>query len=120
MKQLFGEIPAQLAHRLHDLEKGKDLAYWERNQLVAALSRLFPSSLAKHPESDTEWEKDWRTIVVIYVPQTGGRDSVQCTWHIHDFDVPMFDHLKYDETFEWDGHSTEQKYRRLRDMEVSP
>jgi hypothetical protein len=108
---------------MEQLEKEKNQAYWERNQLVSALSKIFPSHLAKHPESDKEWEDDWRTIVVIYLPADKNRefkDSIgspvcdyQMTWHIHDHDLPMFDHLQYEE-YEWDGHTTEEKYRRLR------
>lgn len=105
----------------------KDVAYWERNQLVAALSKIYPSFLAKHPEGDTEWEDDWRNIVVINLPieatvlkddegQTGG--YLQMTWHIHDFDRPMFDHLNLMGSFIWDGHSIEEKYRRLRTIKA--
>lgn len=93
------------------LEKAKDSAYWERNQLVAALSKLFPSHLAKHADNDPEWEEDWRTIVCIHLP-TG-----QVTWHIHDSEVGYFDHLLYKENH-WDGHSAEEKYRRLRKLET--
>lgn len=106
-------------------KKQIDKAYWERNQLVAALSKLFPSHLAKHPESDPSWEDDWRTIVVIKIPNKtkiffyDGRDAtriedVQLTWHIHDSEISMFDHLEYDTRFVWDGHTTEEKYKRLR------
>jgi len=133
--------------KLEELIKAKDNAYWERNQLVAALSKIFPAHLAKHPESDTEWEADWRTIVVVYLPHAATslgskiRDSrlsfitigkseplIQMTWHIHDSEVSMFDHLcdlvaleramtgkSYSQNmFNWDGHTTEEKYRRLR------
>ena len=40
-----------------ELERQKDNAYWERNQLVAALSKIFLSHLAKHPEEDKEWNE---------------------------------------------------------------
>lgn len=112
-----------------ELEKAKDNAYWERNQLVAALSKLFPAWLGKHDEKDKEWEKDWRTIVYIEVPpEVRGNPEKdfphQLSWHIHDTDVPMFDHLSYP-VFEgkypyWDGHSTEEKYRRLRKIQPRP
>jgi hypothetical protein len=92
------------------LDKEKDQAYWERNQLIAFISKLFPAHLTKHPENDAEWESDWRTIVCIHLP-TG-----QATWHIHDFDVPLFDHLKYDDNH-WDGHTTEEKYKRIREYQ---
>ncbi len=106
----------------------KDQAYWERNQLVSALSKLYPSFLDKHPEKDKEWETDWRTIVYIYVPTPqeqvdynhvrldDGKWYYQLSWHIHDFDVPLFDHLKYNHPRPWDGHSTEEKYKRLRNF----
>lgn len=144
---------------IETLTKVKDNAYWERNQLVSALSKVFPAHLAKHPEDDGEWEEDWRTIVVIKLPLdkcrtplprgyecvhtfTDDRNKLiskasidpemhlqpgevvelddnqkyyQLSWHIHDTDVVMFDHLTY-ECFEWDGHSNEDKYRRLRSL----
>ena len=131
---------------MSDLEKQKNNAYWERNQLVAALSKLYPSFLAKHPDDDKEWEDDWRTIVVVYIPCSdyqkkidqkdkyaifhtgidGDKVFYELTWHIHDTDRQLFDHLGYtnvkhkDNTFNmewtWDGHSTEEKYRRLRTL----
>ncbi|MGA1868666.1 MAG: hypothetical protein ACMUJM_08960 [bacterium] len=119
---------------IEQLKKQKDNAYWERNQLVAALSKLFPSHLAKHPEDDKEWEDDWRTIVVINIPiekanlstyeierikseNRFDNPSLQLSWHIHDTEIPMFDHLNYRD-YRWDGHSTEEKYCRLRKLKV--
>lgn len=130
---------------LQDMCKRKDQAYWERQQMVVALSHLWPSFLAKHPESDKEWQDDWRTIVVIILPEYGPAEKyefatprysvpgmsksvrgVQITWHIHDFEIPLFDHLRYADgeertgfatkTYQWDGHTTEEKYRRLREF----
>ena len=89
----------------------KDQAYWERNQLVAALSKLYPAWLARHPDEDTTWEDDWHWIVFIEIP-TGDADQ-QLSWHIHDKDLPYFSHLQLRENT-WDGHTTEEKYRRLR------
>ncbi len=88
--------------------KGKDLAYWERNQLVLYLTKLFPSWLERHPIEDFEWEDDWRNIVFIDTPE--GIFS----WHIHDFEYEYFNHLNYREGNSWDGSSTEQKYNKLR------
>ena len=136
-------------NEIETLKKQKDGAYWERNQLVSALSKVFPAHLAKHPEEDKEWDDDWRTIVVIKIPvelckEEAGRryemrhaeyprdvhfngtlgagatidmepdfEYYQLSWHIHDAEISMFDHLTYKE-FQWDGHSNEDKYRRLR------
>ena len=47
--------------------QGKDLAYWERNQLVAYLSKEFQSWLELHPKEDTSWENDWRNKCSINV-----------------------------------------------------
>lgn len=112
--------------------KQKDKAYWERNQLVAALSKTLPSYLAKHPDTDKDWDDDWRTIVVVNLPSglsadyigtaddvrdRGYEDNIQMSWHVHDTDLPMFDHLFYQEgPWSWDGHTTEEKYRRLRTL----
>lgn len=93
--------------RIEELEKQKDGAYWERNQLVAALSKIFPSSLERHPDSDTSWEDDWRWIVFVDLP-TG-----QASWHIHDSELDNFKHLLRNCGRTWDGHTTEEKYQRL-------
>lgn len=92
--------------RIQELVKAKDQAYWERNQLVVLLSKIFPAHLAKHPESDTNWENDWRTIVCIHFP------SGQGSWHIHDSEVGFFSHLEL-KSNDWDGHTTEEKYKRI-------
>jgi hypothetical protein len=88
------------------LRTQKDGAYSERDKLVAALSKLLPSHLARHPRSDTTWEDDWRWIVVINVP------AGQMTWHIHDSERENFNHLDVAD-YVWDGHTTEEKYQRL-------
>lgn len=117
-----------LAEQLGDLECARDIldnqvillneqknnAYWERNQLVVALSKLFPSALERHPESDESWEDDWRWIVFIDLP-TG-----QASWHIHDSELGNFDHLPRRKHMllvsSWDGHTTEEKYKRLQTL----
>lgn len=87
------------------LEAGKNQAYRERNMLVAALSRLYPSHLMKHPD-DPIWDGDWRWIVCIEGP------AGQMTWHLHDSHLPLFNHLLEREN-NWDGHTTDEKYARL-------
>jgi len=100
-----------------------DDVYWERNQLVSALSKIFPSWLTRHPDEDTDWEDDWRNIVFIEIPtkelemkyEQGGfnvRYTRQLSWHIHDSDLKYFSHLEFKKNT-WDGHTTTEKYRRL-------
>lgn len=96
-----------LVDQARALEGQKDGAYAERDKLVALISKVFPAHLERHPDEDKEWENDWRWIVMIQLP-TG-----QASWHIHDSELPMFDHLKRESGHSWDGHTTEQKYARL-------
>lgn len=97
---------------LKQLEEQKDNAYKERDLLLAAFSKTQPAFLARHPEEDTEWEDDWRNIVVI-AGVTEDLKMLQMTWHIHDSELPNFSHLTFDPSFKWDGHTTEEKYNRL-------
>lgn len=112
-----------------DLNVPKDQAYWERNQLVAALSKVFPAWLERHPAEDKEWEDDWRWIVFIEVPTMGleqkhvqggfmMKHTRQLTWHIHDSELDNFYHLNRRDTHSWDGHDTQEKYNRLSNLFV--
>lgn len=97
----------------------KDQAYWERNQLVVALSKIYPSHLCLHSRKDKNWDKDWRWIVCIHAPIRHRVDyhifgsPEQLTWHIHKDEKEMFSHLKVSKNH-WDGHTTEEKYDRLK------
>ena len=91
---------------IESLRAQKDAAYQERDMLVAALSKEFDAHLCRHPDEDADWDNDWRWIVCVHLP-TG-----QATWHIHDSELSMFAHLRRGENH-WDGHSTDEKYRRL-------
>jgi len=95
---------------LKGLRQAKDSAYHERDRLVAALSKCFPSFLARHPAGDA-WEDDWRNIVFVMMP-TG-----QASWHIHDSELPLFSHLLMTSSIQWDGHTTEEKYQRLEALQ---
>lgn len=102
--------------QIEALTTQKNQAYWERNQLVVALSKMFPSSLGRHEESDLGWERDWMNIVYVVVP-IDGQES-QLSWHIHDSELPLFAHLSpFD--LKWDGHTTEEKYERLSKLKRS-
>ena len=105
-----------MSSELDELRAAKDHAYWERNQLVAALSKIYPAWLARHPESDTTWEDDWRWIVFIQLPAEEGQ-SKQVSWHIHDTDFQYFTHLSVKQN-NWDGHTSEEKYQRLSHLKA--
>lgn len=78
--------------------------YGERNKLVAFLSRCYPSFLAPAPDAEPGFE--W--IVFIETPEG------QLSWHLHDSELPWFEHCPRQKPGEWwDGHTTDEKYGRL-------
>jgi hypothetical protein len=78
--------------------------YRERDQLVAFLSRVYPSFLG--PASDAE--EGWNWIVYVDTPEG------QLSWHVPDHELPeFFSHLNKRMVNAWDGHTTDEKYRRL-------
>lgn len=82
----------------------KEDAYYQRNQVVAALAKCFPSGVKATNIPD--WSGEWHNCVYIDLP-TG-----QVSWHFHDDHAHLFANLPtYEGT--WDGHDTEEKYRRL-------
>jgi hypothetical protein len=89
---------------LEEMRARKDAAYEERNKVVAALARLFPSGIAK--TAIEGWSDGWHGCVYIDLP-TG-----QVSWHFHDSQAYLFDGLP-PYTGTWDGHDTPEKYRRL-------
>ena len=93
-----------MLHALEIADKQKDTAYHERNLLVAALAKLYPSG--RRRTAIEGWEPEWYGCVYIDLP-TG-----QVSWHYHVSETPLFADLPiYDRP--WDGHDTEEKYRRL-------
>jgi hypothetical protein len=93
-----------LSDDLEEMRARKDAAYEERNKVVAALARLFPSGIAK--TAIEGWSDDWHGCVYIDLP-TG-----QVSWHFHDSQAHLFAGLP-PYTGNWDGHDTPEKYRRL-------
>jgi hypothetical protein len=96
---------------LAELEARKDAAYLERNQVVAALAKAFPSGVAR--TAIEGWSEDWHGCVYIDLP-TG-----QASWHFHDSQAHLFDGLP-PYTGKWDGHDTPEKYRRLAALSPQP
>lgn len=86
------------------LEEEKDAVYLERNQVVAALASIFSSGITR--TNIPGWDPEWHGCVYIDLPQG------QVSWHYHDREAHLFAHLPpYIKP--WDGHTAEQKYRRL-------
>lgn len=89
---------------IDSLKTARDRAYWERNRLVAILSRLYPSG--RSVTAIPDWDAEWHNCIYIELP-TG-----QVSWHIHDNEMVQFASLP-EYASPWDGHSTDEKYRRL-------
>lgn len=98
-----------------------DDVYKERNTVLAGLMGMAHALLvikpdymkmkigrALHSEGDLVWSCGWRNIIVLEMC------GEQMTWHVHDSDMKMFEWLPLIENYEWDGHSTDEKYERLK------
>jgi hypothetical protein len=111
-------VPAtEMIERLAALTVQKDGAYRERNMMVAAFMRMIPMFPASgkwkafrtlHPSDDVDWDPDWRHILVIEGP-TG-----QMSWHLHDSEAHLLRGLRFVDDWQWDGHTTDEKYDRLK------
>ena len=90
-----------------------DDVYTERNRLVAALTKLFPSVMIRN----REWEEGWQHVIYVHGPEG------QMSWHIGDNDLHLFSHLEVHDqpSFDvWDGHTTDEKYERLNKIRMAP
>jgi len=120
---LLQEMFATLQAHVDAIAEQKDAAYKERNLLLmllvkACINMGYKAGLGKHDPEDTNWEADWRNIVFLEIPTARGKldTPVQCSWHIHDSELENFSFL-YPYPKPWDGHTTEEKYRRIREAE---
>ena len=79
--------------------------YQERAHLVALLSTHYPAVLSYNDPQEPEWP-----VCYIWTPHG------QLSWHIAPDDLHLFDHLCVQEPAkaQWDGHTTEVKYERIR------
>ena len=96
LERVRGEIVA--------MRQRKDGAYLERNRVVAALASCFPSGIAR--TAIEGWDEEWHGCVYIDLPVG------QVSWHYHDSHAHLFAHLP-PYTKPWDGHTTEEKYKRV-------
>lgn len=97
--------------RLVAMRARKDAAYLERNQVVAALAGAAIQLGGRAWLARTAipgWDPSWHGCVYIELPG----DSGQVSWHFHDSHAHLFAGLPTG-TIPWDGHDTDEKYRRL-------
>lgn len=104
----IAELHAERDEARHESKLSMSLAdevYAERNRLVAFLSKLLPASLERHEEDG--WGPEWGWVC--YIDSFVG----QLSWHIKTSELYLFDHLERNTGVVWDGHSTEEKYKRI-------
>jgi hypothetical protein len=95
-----------LDHRKEEL----DSVYTERNLCVALIAQYAPwfghkIGLKRHVGA--KFDDEWQTVLFIDLP-TG-----QVSWHLHERELVNFPDVGvYDG--EWDGHTTEEKYERVK------
>jgi hypothetical protein len=84
-----------------------DAVYRERAHLVAYMAAINPAVLVE----DTPDAPGWSIVYIV----AGGH---QMSWHIAHRDLDLFKHVPRvpagDPRAQWDGHTTDQKYVRLR------
>jgi hypothetical protein len=87
------------------LDEALSAVYAERGNLVALLAALYPSCWN---HGDPEWP-DW---FVVYIELPTG----QATWHVSPEDWWIFAFVPHSDTAIWDGHTTAEKYQRIRNL----
>jgi hypothetical protein len=94
---------------MEQLRAERDGAYRERAHLVALLAAMTDGAvIAPAPDVD---EPGWQ---IAYLTLGGW----QCSWHIAPADAKLFARVEHvpadDPRAQWDGHTTDVKYRRIR------
>lgn len=81
--------------------------YRERAHLVALLAADYPSTIGYHDPAEPDW-----AVVAVDLP------AGQASWHIAPSDMDLFEHVRRSDINTWDGHTTDEKYRRVREWSV--
>ncbi|MFF5670288.1 hypothetical protein ACFY8S_09145 [Streptomyces hygroscopicus] len=102
---------AYAVQRAERAEAERDQAYRERAHLLAWIAALHPANAVITPADDIE-EPGWQLLYLL----VGGW---QMSWHIAPRDAELFAHVEHvdptDPRAQWDGHSTNEKYERIRE-----
>jgi hypothetical protein len=95
------------AERRQEAEQERDGAYRERAHLAAYLAALHPSHIGRSDPNAPDWP-----VLIVETP------AGQMSWHIAERDVDLFAHVRHTDRVcrGWDGHTTDQKYERLRKL----
>jgi hypothetical protein len=114
---LFHGIVTALVPELETARRGAlDNVYNERNRVVSAFAHLadavgWPVWVAT--TAIEGWDAEWHNCLFINTP------AGQVSWHFHDREADLFGDLERHNDREWDGHTTDEKYRRLEDLDFA-
>lgn len=95
--------------KLTELKSQKDQAYLERNHLVAALTRCYPSGI--RPTAIPGWSSDWHGCVYLDLPDG------QVSYHYPDSQASLFNSLPT-YTKPYDGHTKHDVHQRLHSIRL--
>lgn len=103
------QVPDEKDQTIARLTEENDDAYLQRNHVVAALARCFPSGVRK--TNIEGWSADWHGCVYIDLP------AGQISYHYHDSQAGLFHGLPaYEKPY--DGHTKQQVHDRLSSANV--
>ncbi|MFG3244131.1 hypothetical protein [Streptomyces sp. NPDC048157] len=107
LQAISHDTPVPDDPRVTALEAERDAVYRERAHLVALLATLHPSHIGHTDPNAPDWD-----VVTIETP------AGQMTWHIAERDMDLFTHVQPTNRIcrGWDGHTTDEKYQRMRDL----
>lgn len=104
-------LPAKAKAAIKDADEKRQHAwdnaaeiYRERDLLVRALSKLYPSHLAPRTGHQPKHKTAW--VVCIHIPGS------QLAWSIPSHMVKLYDHLERTAN-DWDRHKTAERFARL-------
>jgi hypothetical protein len=108
----FTDLAADSCHHCKEttmeLEAQLTATYRERAHLAAFLTVLYPSVIVIDGDPSAP---GW---ALVYVDSPAG----QLSWHLSGDDLDLFPHVQRVASNEvtWDGHTTEEKYERIRSL----
>lgn len=109
----IGQILVQACLLINKYTNDLNDAYSERAEFVAGLAARHPS--VKTPAIDVDTDGWWLVYINSHLP------GQQMSWHISPRDIHLFEHVEEvgadHPHAQWDGHTNDEKYWRLRALE---
>lgn len=103
------DLAAAQARKVTRLERQAKRAFEERDELLIALSKIWPAHLmpTKAAALIAGTNEDWLWSLCLHSPVG------QLAWSLNNDLAARFSHLDRHEHNEWDGHTAEERSNRL-------